>query len=70
MSELTSHERIKRMYEHRDADRIPIMDDPWGATIERWQAEGLPANTSFVDYFGLDRVVTIGVDMVLAFQRD
>jgi uroporphyrinogen decarboxylase len=62
MSELTSYERIKRMYEHRDSDRVPIMDDPWGATIERWRREGLPANVSFVDYFDLDKVVTIGMN--------
>ena len=39
MQELTSWERFQRMYEHRDADRIPIIDDPWAATIERWRRE-------------------------------
>jgi uroporphyrinogen decarboxylase len=37
MAELTTHERVKRMYEHGEADRVPITDSPWGATIERWQ---------------------------------
>ncbi len=59
---MTSHERFKRMFEHRDADRVPITDHPWGATIERWQAEGMPAGVSFVDYFDLDHVAGFGID--------
>ncbi len=61
-AELTSRERFRRMFEHREADRVPIIDDPWGATIERWQREGMPADVSYVDFFGLDRVGTIGID--------
>lgn len=59
---MTSHERFKRMFEHREADRVPIIDSPWGATIERWQAEGMPEGVSFVDYFDLDHVAGFGVD--------
>ena len=62
MAKLTSHERFRRMYEHRDADRVPIIDGPWGATIERWHREGMPEDVSFVDFFDLDRVAGIGVD--------
>jgi hypothetical protein len=54
MHEMTTHERFTRMFAHREADRIPIIDDPWGATIERWQAEGLPRDVSYREYFGLD----------------
>jgi len=54
MNKMTSHERIQRMYEHRPADRIPIIDYPWDSTIRRWQAEGMPADVSYVDYFDLD----------------
>jgi uroporphyrinogen decarboxylase len=50
------------MFEHRDADRIPITDEPWGATIERWQKEGMPKDVNWVDYFDLDHIVNIGVD--------
>jgi uroporphyrinogen decarboxylase len=60
--ELTSRERFARMYAHQEADRVPIIDGPWGATVERWHREGMPETTSFVEYFGLDRVVHIGVD--------
>jgi len=59
---MTSRERFQRMFEHREADRVPIIDGPWGATIERWQREGMPADVSFVDFFDLDRVAGIGVD--------
>ncbi|MHC1695314.1 MAG: uroporphyrinogen decarboxylase family protein [Eubacteriales bacterium] len=59
---LTSKERFTRMYQHRDADRIPIIDGPWGDTVERWHREGMPRDISFVDYFDLDRTAYIGVD--------
>ena len=59
---MTSHERFTRMFEHRDADRIPVIDDPWDATIARWQREGMPEDVSYVDYFGLDKRYLIGVD--------
>jgi len=51
------------MFEHRDADRVPIIDSPWGATIERWQSEGMPKGVSYVDYFGLDKTSRISVDI-------
>ncbi len=59
---MTTHERFSRMYAHQEADRIPVIDSPWGATIERWQREGLPRDVSFEDYFDLDKIAHIGVD--------
>ncbi len=59
---LTTRERFQRMFEHRDADRIPIYDQPWGATLERWRKEGLPADVSWQDYFDLDQVARISGD--------
>ena len=56
MEEMTSRERFARMYAHEEADRVPIIDSPWGATIERWQSEGMPEDVSYVDFFGLDHV--------------
>ena len=63
MAKITSCERFKRMYEHREADRVPMMDSPWGSTIERWRREGLPKDVSYIDYFGLDRCSGFGVDV-------
>ncbi|MGQ9698637.1 MAG: hypothetical protein ACUVRO_11675, partial [Armatimonadota bacterium] len=51
-----------RIFEHREADRIPIIDSPWRTTIERWHREGMPEGVSFVDFFDLDRVALIHVD--------
>jgi uroporphyrinogen decarboxylase len=62
MKEMTTHERMSRMYAHKEADRVPITDGPWGTAIERWRREGMPKNVSFVDFFGLDLVPSIGVD--------
>ncbi len=60
---MTSYERFRRMFDHQEADRVPIIDGPWGATIERWQREGMPKDVSYVDYFDLDRVAGISVDV-------
>lgn len=62
MKKLTSHDRYERMYNHMEADRIPIIDNPWKTTIERWNIEGLPANTNFAEFFDIDRVSNINVN--------
>jgi len=59
MNRMTSRERFARMYAHREADRIPIIDSPWGATIERWQKEGMPEGVDYTEYFDLERVVPV-----------
>jgi uroporphyrinogen decarboxylase len=62
MAEMSTHERVARMYAHQGADRIPITDGPWRTTIERWKREGMPEDVHYVDYFGLDRFAQFGVD--------
>jgi len=62
VSTMTSHERFLRMFEHREADRVPVIDGPWPATIERWRREGMPEGVSYVDFLELDRVAGIRVD--------
>ena len=59
---LTSRERFARIYQHKDADRIPIFDDPWHSTIARWHREGMPEGMSYIDYFGLDHIFQLGSD--------
>ena len=66
---MTTHERMKRMYEHKEADRVPITDGPWKSTIERWRREGMPEGASYVDFFGLDHVATIEVDNSPRYPR-
>ncbi|MCD6302570.1 MAG: hypothetical protein J7M15_03475 [Anaerolineae bacterium] len=58
---MTTHERMRRMYAHQEADRVPIIESPWGSTIARWQREGMPT-ADFNGYFGLDRLIGVSVD--------
>lgn len=62
MYSMTTRERYSRMFQHEEADRIPVIDEPWDATIERWHREGMPAGMDFRDYFELDKVAHIEVD--------
>ena len=62
MYKMTTHERFSRIFNHKEADRIPVIDDPWNATIERWNKEGMPVGMDFRDFFGLDKVAGIWVD--------
>ena len=62
MKSLTSCERISRVFNHKEADRIPIYDDPWNSTISRWEKEGMPKGMDYVDFFDLDKIRTFGVD--------
>lgn len=56
----TSRERILAALKHETLDRIPICEQGiWPETIERWREEGLPANTTPRDYFGLDNMQNI-----------
>ena len=54
--ELSCRERMKRMYEHQEADRVPILTGPWESTIARWRREGLPADVPIDEYLGIDRL--------------
>ncbi|MBR5616154.1 MAG: hypothetical protein IKW66_04975, partial [Clostridia bacterium] len=64
---MTSKERFSRMFEHREADRVPIIDSPWAGTLRRWRAEGMPADVDWRDYFGVDKMSRIGVDITPRF---
>jgi uroporphyrinogen decarboxylase len=61
-SAMTSRERVRRALAHQEADRIPIHDSPWGATISRWHAEGLPDHVPAGEYFGFE-ICSLGVDI-------
>ena len=63
MKNMTSRERFLRMFEHKEADRIPIIDEPWNGTIRRWKQEGMPADADWRDFFGVDKVETIRADI-------
>ena len=67
--EMTSRERFSRMYSHREADRIPIIDSPWNGTLRRWRAEGMPEGADWRDFFGVDKVESIGVDITPRYEN-
>ena len=59
---MTTHERVTRMHEHREADRVPVSDSPWSSTIRRWRKEGLPEGVEYDEYFKLDAFGWLEVD--------
>lgn len=69
MATMTSWERFKRMYEHKEADRIPIIDNPWGGTVRRWRREGMPEKVEWEDYFGIDKIGKIRTDISPRMER-
>ena len=66
---MTTYERFSRMFEHREADRIPIIDDIWAGTMRRWQNEGMPSDVDWRDYFDVDKVDRIGVDITPRYEQ-
>ena len=60
---MNSWERFKRMYDHREADWIPIIDDPWAGTLRRWKREGMPKDVDWCDYFDIDKIGVINIDI-------
>jgi uroporphyrinogen decarboxylase len=65
---MTTHERFTRMFEHKEADRVPIIDSPWNGTIHRWQREGMPVGADWRDYFAVDKVASISVDITPRYE--
>ena len=57
MPKLTSRDRICAALDHRQADRVPMIETNfWPETLERWRAEGLPEGVDPVEAFQLDRI--------------
>ncbi|MDR1655143.1 MAG: hypothetical protein LBR96_04020 [Treponema sp.] len=66
---MTSKERFTRMFEHREADRVPIIDQPWQGTLMRWKKEGMPADADWRDFFQVDKLEMISVDNSPRFEE-
>lgn len=63
LTAMNSYERIKRTFERKETDRIPIYDVPWAGTLRRWRKEGMPEDADWRDYLGADRVETIDISI-------
>ena len=58
MDEMTTQQRLTSLiYQHKPADRVPIIDGPWKSTLARWRGEGLPSDFDWFDYFGVDTIL-------------
>lgn len=66
--EMTSRQRIKSVIEGRIPDRVPILDNPWQATILRWQKEGLPPDANPKEFLGMDKRIRLRPDMSPRFE--
>ena len=66
---MTTKERFTRMFEHREADRVPIVDEPWAGTLARWKREGMPADADWRDFFDVDKFERISVDNSPQYER-
>ncbi len=66
---MTTKERFARAFAHKEADRIPIIDDPWRGTLRRWVREGMPENTDWRDYFEIDKMARIGIDISPQYEK-
>ena len=54
------YERMNKILQHKEADRVPISDFFWGSFLERWRRElGLPSDTDIYKHYDLDWIVTI-----------
>lgn len=67
---LTSKERMIAALEHREADRVPIRENFWKATLNRWRAEGLPTDTNHEEFLGLDCINTVNVEWSLRLPEE
>ena len=66
---MTTKERFERIYRHKEADRVPVFDSPRAGTIARWEREGMPKGTDWREYFNVDKVQTIGIDITPRFDQ-
>lgn len=69
MNTMTTHERFSRAFAHQEADRVPIIDSPWSGTLRRWHSEGLPEGMDWEDYFGVDKIGIIPVNISPRYEQ-
>ena len=59
---MTSKERIIAALSHREADRVPFLEEPWSLTLTRWIGEGLTETQPFDVALGIDPFIKIRLD--------
>ena len=59
---MDGQERIQRIINHQQVDRVGVYESFWWETIQEWQMQGLPSAENFLeemtlieDYFDFDK---------------
>lgn len=67
---MTPRERITAVFNHKQADRVGIMDHFWWEPLVEWQSEGsMPKNADPEDYFDFD-IRKVGMDISPMLPRE
>ena len=66
---MTSRDRILAALTHREADRVPILEELWPSTHARWVREGLPADVPFDRHLGIEEFIAFGIDDSFGFPQ-
>jgi len=64
---LSARDRLVAALEHREADRVPILEEIWPSTHARWLAEGLPAGVSYAQHLDIEEFIAFGIDDSFGF---
>ena len=67
---MTSRERMIAALSHREADRVPVLEEIWSTTRDRWTAEGLPEGLPFDRSLGIDEFIAFGSDRSFRFPEE
>ena len=66
---MTSRERVAACLRHGKPDRVPRHESFWQATIDEWRRQGLPADVSADECFGL-AFALISIDNSFGFETE
>lgn len=68
---MTTRERIRRTLAGELPDRIAVCEiSIWPETLERWKAEGLPADADPIAWLGMDRIAISWLDCSLRLPTE
>jgi hypothetical protein len=65
---MSSQERVCTAIARHVPERVPIQDEPWAATVRRWEGKGLPLGKIPADHFGYD-FIGISADLSPRFPE-
>ena len=66
---MDSRQRVTAVMAGEMPDRIPLDDNFWIMTEERFRREGMPADVSARDYFHVNEIIRIGGDYSMQFPE-